>query len=126
MNGTRPIEGEHVLLVEDEVLIAMEVEDMLLELGAREVTLCGTYEVADRAVADGRAGVAVFDMNLHGRPATPLIERFVTGGGRAVVASGYALDPQLERLDVVLLAKPYDEERMADALRRLCQRPAAA
>lgn len=114
----RPIEGERVLLVEDEVLIAMEVEDILRDLGASDVTLCGTYETASRAVEANAARVGVFDVNLHGRPATPLIERFVAAGGRAVVASGYALDPEVAALDVVLLSKPYDEERMASALRQ--------
>lgn len=115
---TKPIEGEHVLLVEDEVLIAMEVEDILRDLGAEDVTLCGNYEMASQAVDTTSARVGVFDVNLHGRVATPLIERFVARGGRAIVASGYALDPEVEAMDVVLLSKPYDEERMASALTR--------
>lgn len=121
-----PIDGAHVLLVEDEVLIAMEVEDMLRDLGASDVTLCGTYEMAEQAVATTPARVGVFDVNLHGRPATPLIERFVGRGGRAIVASGYELDARFQALDVVPLAKPYDEERMASALRQVIGRPAAA
>ena len=117
----RPVEGQHVLVVEDEVLIAMEVEDMLREFGAADVTLCGTYEVASRAVETTDASVGIFDVNLHGRVATPLIERFMARGGRAVVASGQTNDPHIKALDVVVLAKPYDEESMARALRQVAK-----
>ena len=119
---TRPVEGRHVLLVEDEILISMEVEDLLMEFGASEVTVCGTYETAAEAVETTTARLGIFDMDLRGRQATPLVARFMERGGRAVVASGNADDPRYAALDVVLLAKPFDEERMARALAQAVRR----
>ena len=112
---------EHVLLVEDEALIAFEAEDLLRDLGAREVKVCANYDQAERALEEleGKAELplAVFDMNLNGRLSTPLIERFSHMGGRVVIATGYELDDALvERLRAVHLVKPYDERRLAAAI----------
>lgn len=116
-SGARPLDGQHVLLVEDEALIAFEAEDLLLELGAGEVTVCSTYAQANSAVEQVEPGLGVFDLNLSGRHATPLVERFLQRGGRAIVATGYELEADVARLDVIHLMKPYDKARMAQALR---------
>ena len=123
--GHSPAPPSHVLLIEDEALIAFEAEDLLGDLGVGEVSLCANYEQAERAIDDleskgagnGDLPLGLFDMNLNGRLSTPLIERFVALGGKVVVATGYELDPEMvERLGVVHLVKPYDEHRLRRAL----------
>ena len=114
--AARPLHGQHVLLVEDEALIAFEAEDLLLELGAGEVTVCSTYAQASRTIEEAAIELGVFDLNLSGRHATPLVARFLERGGRAIVATGYELEDDVARLGVVHLMKPYDKARMAQAL----------
>ena len=61
-----------VLAVEDEALLAFDLEDMLHELGFRDVTVCGSYADAEAALAARAFGYAIFDLNLDGRMSTPL------------------------------------------------------
>ena len=112
-----------VLLVEDEALIAFEAEDLLRDLGADDVTVCWSFEAAEKAVdgvlsGDGdRPGLAVFDLNLNGTLSTPLVERWAEAGGSVVLATGYELEEEfVQRVRGVHLVKPYDERRLRAAL----------
>ena len=117
-----PLDGGTVLLVEDEALIAFEAEDLLRDLGASEVTVCSSFSTAAEAVDTTDHAYAIFDLNLNGRLSTPLIERFVGRGGRAVIATGYELeDGFVEALRAIHLIKPYNGRRLAEALNRLSE-----
>ena len=117
---TSPLAGGGLLLVEDEALIAFEAEDLLRDLGAGEVTVCSSFATAERAVEETEHAYAVFDLNLNGKLSTPLIERFVERGGRAVIATGYELEPNFTaRLGAIHLIKPYNGRRLREALTEL-------
>lgn len=63
----------NVVIVEDEFLVALQLEDILLELDYRVV---GTFP--DKAAADGLeapADVALVDLNLRDGPTGPAIAR---------------------------------------------------
>ena len=118
-----PLDGGGLLLVEDEALIAFEAEDLLRDLGAGDVTVCASFKAAEREVEETDHAFAVFDLNLNGKLSTPLIERFVERGGRAVIATGYELEPNFTaRLGAIHLIKPYNGRRLAEALTELARR----
>ena len=118
--ATRPLEGGSLLLVEDEALIAFEAEDLLRDLGAAEVTVCSSYAMAEAEVETTSHAYGVFDLNLNGKLSTPLIERFVERGGRAVIATGYELEGGfVARLGAIHLIKPYNGRRLREALTEL-------
>ena len=107
---------------EDEALIAFEAEDLLRDLGAGDVTICSSFDAAAREIERTEHAYAVFDLNLNGKLSTPLIERFVERGGRAVIATGYELDAGfVARLGAIHLIKPYNGRRLSDALTELSE-----
>ena len=85
--------GLRVLVVEDEALVAMQLEDMLDELGCVVVDVAGTVSrgvalAADAAVAlDG----AILDVNLGGEKVYPVAERLAARGVPFVFCTGYGV-----------------------------------
>jgi DNA-binding response OmpR family regulator len=106
-----------ILAVEDEGLIAMELEDLLGDLGHEVIGPAATVESALTLLEGARPDAAVVDANLGGESARPVVEALQAGGIPVVLASGY--EPQdLETLGlgVPLLRKPYSRRELADAL----------
>ena len=96
-----------LLLVEDELLIAMDLEDVLRERGVADLTLAADYEQAAAAL-DARAfDLVVFDLDLEGVSSLPLVEARHAAGGASIVTSGYESPPRaLAALGVPVLGKP--------------------
>src|SRR5258707_14181100 len=75
MNDNHPLSGVTVLVVEDDLLLAMDIEETLGGLGAVVVDVCHTLDEAmARAEADDFA-VAVLDFSLGSDSVTPLARR---------------------------------------------------
>ena len=62
----QPLEGVAVLLVEDNMLIALEAEEMLTDLGARRVVPASTLRAAEEAVLAHEFGFAMLDISVGG------------------------------------------------------------
>ncbi|HET6375603.1 MAG TPA: response regulator, partial [Methylocella sp.] len=60
------LEGCGVLIVEDEAMVAIVLEDLLLELGCRVVGIVARVETALASVAARNFDVAILDVNLKG------------------------------------------------------------
>ena len=71
------LDGKHVLLIEDSMLIALTAEDVLRELGAGEVTVAPTTSAAKKAIAQGGIDLAVLDFNLGNETSLPIAEELV-------------------------------------------------
>jgi CheY-like chemotaxis protein len=109
--------GLRVLVVEDEMTIALLVEDMLIELGHDVVELAMRLPQAEKLARETEFDVAVLDVNLDGRRSFPvadiLIERgipflFATGYGASGVDAAYAHYP--------ILTKPFMTEELKSAI----------
>ena len=75
MNDNKPLSGVTVLVVEDDLFLAMALEDTLVGMGAVVVDVCHTLdEGMARANADAFA-VAVLDFSLGSHSVTPLARR---------------------------------------------------
>jgi ActR/RegA family two-component response regulator len=75
MNDNNPLSGVNVLVVEDDLFLAMALEDTLVGMGAVVVDMCHTLDEAmTRADADDFA-VAVLDFSLGSHSVTPLARR---------------------------------------------------
>jgi DNA-binding response OmpR family regulator len=107
-----------VLIVEDEVLIALEAEAELLRAGSRAMTRAHSIEEAERYITSAPFDVAILDVNLNGRPSFPLADLLADRGISFVFASGYSdLDALPERWrDVPLVNKPYSTAELAAAI----------
>jgi CheY-like chemotaxis protein len=114
--------GRRILVVEDEALVAMLVEDALLDAGAIVLGPVATVAEALALLVQETPDVAVLDLNLAGETSTPVADRLVTMGVPFVVATGYGADGLPPgHATVPVLAKPYDPDDLTTALGRLCR-----
>lgn len=111
------------LVVEDNVIIAMEAEDLLQNLGFQDCRVAGTVRDALAQLESGEIAFAMLDVNL-GKETSELVAQ--TLSERAIpfiFASGYgegtALDGRFAHIPVV--TKPYGEHDVRAALQRLPQ-----
>lgn len=103
------LEKKRILILEDDPLLALDLEDFFTELGAKVIGPVSSVEQALQAVSSGIDG-AVLDLNLRGVYSYPVIEILAKAGTPLVVCSGYAElpDTRTELTDIVLLPKPCD------------------
>lgn len=103
------LENKRILILEDDPLLALDLEDFFTELGAKVIGPVSSVEQALQAVSSGIDG-AVLDLNLRGVYSYPVIEILAKAGTPLVVCSGYAElpDTRTELTDIVLLPKPCD------------------
>lgn len=107
-----------VFIVEDEALVALNLEDMLMELGFEIAGQAMRLEAALKQIEGGvGAGVAILDVNLAGTPVFPVAEKLVERGIPIVFATGYGRSglPD-EWRDRPVLQKPYTLEEVAAVL----------
>jgi CheY-like chemotaxis protein len=117
------LRGRRILVVEDEALVAMLVEDALMDAGC---TVLGPATSVSQALAllrHNRPEAAVLDLNLCGETSEPVADALVSLGVPFLVATGYGAEglPPGHR-DVPVLAKPYDPAELTATLARLCDR----
>lgn len=101
------LKGLRILLVEDEAMIAMLVEDMLIDGGAEVVGPAGGVKAALAAIAENDAiDGALLDVNLGGEQSFEVADAlsarnipfvFVTGYGGAGVRDRYPDAPTLQK-----------------------------
>jgi CheY-like chemotaxis protein len=115
---SRTLLGRRILVVEDDAMIAMMVEDMLLDLGCTVIGPAGGLEEAVRLAAGDRAlDGALLDVNLNGQSVFPLADDLRTRGVPIVFCSGYG-EGGLRDVDKAsgFLRKPYRTGELAEAL----------
>ena len=123
MSATPILDGLSVLVVEDEAIISFLLEDMLAELGAREVRTAASVAGALSAIDQLKPDVAVLDVNLGGERAYPIAESLEKEGVPFVFTTGYGksgLDPRWASR--VVVQKPFTAPIMSAALAGLLGR----
>lgn len=113
LNPTR----RRILVVEDEVLVAMQLEDMLGELGHEVAASCARLDEAVSTARTIACDLAVLDINLSGQKSFPVAEALKERGVPFLFATGYGgsvLPPGLAGTQV--LHKPYSLEDLKSAL----------
>lgn len=111
-----------ILAVEDEAMIAMELKDMLEELGHEVIGPAATVDDALALLKQTAPDAAVVDANLTGQSARPVVESLSKAGIPMVLASGY--EPrELSDLEIsgVLVRKPYSKKDLDNALSKAVQ-----
>lgn len=110
--------GRHVLVVEDEALVAMLLETMLQDMGCRVLGPAARVEEAlETVAAEARIDAAILDVNVAGRTVYPVAEALAARGVPLVFSTGYGLgglDPAWSHC--VAVQKPYTEPMIQQAL----------
>lgn len=119
-------ESVTVLVVEDEILIAMDLEAILLEQGLRVIGPCATLEDAHAAIQDASPDLAMLDFDLCGVSSLPLARElhrrdipfaFLTGSSGNDAAAR-------EFKNCAILHKPFDLKELIDTVKSLALKSA--
>jgi two-component system, response regulator PdtaR len=115
-----PSSGRLVLVVEDELLIAMDLEQLLRRHGWRVLGPAATVAGALRLLAGETPDVALLDVNLGSEPVTPVAEALRARGVPFVLASAYHVPAQAAAAlaGAPNIGKPTGERRLLAALAR--------
>ena len=114
-----PFEGDPLILVlEDQMLIAMDVEATLTDHGARRIVTASSAAEALSRLRDGLPDLAVLDVNLGQGTSIPVAQELRRKGIPFVFATGYGdkavIPPELK--DAPMVRKPFDGESLVAAL----------
>ena len=117
------LEGKRVLIVEDEVLVAMLVEDGLHDAGAEVVgpatTVGEALRLIEGATADGGLSAAVLDIKLAGEAVRPVADRLAALGVPFLFATGYGEGCDTGGHAAPVLHKPFDPGELIVAVHAL-------
>ncbi|WP_417683986.1 HWE histidine kinase domain-containing protein [Roseibium sp.] len=115
---------ETVLLIEDNVIIALDAEDMLKSNGFADVRVHNRVSDALAYLDQETCGFAVLDINLGDETSLDIADRLVELGIPFIFASGYGDSTGLpERFqNAVVLTKPYTAENLDTCLAEMLSR----
>ena len=103
--------GYNILLVEDNIIIAMDVESMLLGLGASAVRIVETVTEALALVEAETFDFALLDVNLGRETSAPVARALQTAGAAFALMTGYGDQSAgvAEFAGAAVVTKPFDE-----------------
>ncbi|WP_165690818.1 response regulator [Consotaella salsifontis] len=119
--------GKKILVVEDEFMIAIDIEASLEELGAN-VACAGTLERALEAVESDRFDGVVLDLNLAGKEVYPVADILARQGIPFFFHTGHGVKSVLRNRypDAVVCQKPCLSHELVDALASVMMKTADA
>lgn len=115
-----------IFIVEDEAVVARRIEQFCRRLlGSRleAVRVLETFDAASAALAESPIDLLMLDLNLGGQDGMDLLASSVAGAFHTIIISGnteHALRA-FEHGVIDFVAKPFTEERFAQALRRVTE-----
>ena len=125
MRGTEA-EDLRILIVEDEFLIALELESSLLDAGYRVVGIAVTAKEAVAMARSEQPDLVIMDIRLADRSdgVDAAVELFDTFGIRSIFASAHADAETRKRAapakPVGWVQKPYSAEALIRLIREVC------
>lgn len=122
--GTPPTEelprDLRIMLLEDQMLIAMDVEGMFADRGFSAVSTVSSVAEAMKLIGRAPPAIAVLDVNLGDGTSLEVAERLRALSIPFIFATGYGeggiIPPELS--DVPVVRKPYDAEVLLRTLQR--------
>lgn len=116
------LKGKRILVVEDELLIALLLEDLLGEMGCVLAGSAPTLEEGARLAEQEGIDAAILDVNVAGMQVFPLAETLAARGLPFVFSTGYGAEGLPERWrGCPVAAKPFDLEDLRRALEAALQ-----
>lgn len=114
------LSGRRILVVEDERLIALDIQGILEKWGCRVVGPVATAAAALALLADERPDSAILDVHLVGGTSEPIATAMQAIKRPFVVMTAYPRSHLTGALsDAPLLSKPVDEKKLGQELSTL-------
>ena len=114
-----PLSGYSILILEDEFLIAMDIEQICLDCGALETHIVHQLEqLDDHLVHDGRFDAAVLDLKIGGQSTIPVARALAGRNIPFVFATGMGRTEEIDSVfpGVAVVPKPYSGEDLVNSL----------
>jgi light-regulated signal transduction histidine kinase (bacteriophytochrome)/CheY-like chemotaxis protein len=122
---TEPLSGLDVLVVEDQLVIAMDLENVLSDHGARAIYTAASAAEALRIIAAKNVDVAVLDVNLGVGTSMEVADELVRRSVPFIFATGYgdtAMIPGALR-SIPVVRKPHEAQSLVAAVARVLSLP---
>ena len=121
------LEGLRILVLEDEFLIAMDVEQLCRDHGAENVMIRRSLDEIEAGLG-AEFDAAIIDVLLGGASTLEFAARLRDSNRPFVFASGYTDIDEISKLfpGVALIGKPYSGDDLVEALATACGRDTAS
>ena len=122
--GVANLSGKRILLVEDEPLVAMEMESELTSQGLEVIGPATNLESAIQMIAGHTFEAALVDANLGGKSVEEVAAALAQKGVPFAFATGYGREalPTAFR-NAALLSKPFDPDSLISVVSKLLSEP---
>ena len=122
-HGEQDLSQVELLLVEDQMLIAADVESILAEHGLEKVTTAPSVTEALRRLEKLTPDIAILDVNLGSGTSMPVAQELLRRDIPFVFATGYSDRSTIpEHLDVPVLRKPYESSALIRTISRVLEK----
>jgi light-regulated signal transduction histidine kinase (bacteriophytochrome) len=114
----RPLAGFNVLIVEDNLIVALEAEDLLRSLGAKSLVAVSTIAAAVKVRETTSIDFALLDINLGFENSFGFAASLRASNTPFLFASGYGEQRKVGQtlLTELTVSKPYDRDALQNAI----------
>ncbi len=110
-------EGLRFMVVDDEMIVALDLEDMLTELGHQVVETASRVERGLEIARTCDLDMAILDINVRGVLSFPIASILRDRGVPVIFASGYGQRGLIDGFqDAHVLTKPFDIDGLAQVV----------
>jgi CheY-like chemotaxis protein len=122
------LDGLRILVLEDEFLIAMDVEQLCRDYGASDVIIARNLEEIDPQNLTSQFDAAIVDLMLDGASTLDFATGLRQSGIPFVFASGYSDMDEIKTSfpNIRLVGKPYSGADLIEAVAAACGRTSFA
>lgn len=124
---TKLLSGLRILIVEDEMLVLMNIEMALADLGCSMFVAAGNVSAALVQIKQHKFDAAILDVNLAGETSYPIADELARRGVPFAFSTGYGDHGDRADLnDRPVLRKPYLHAALVAVLNQLLGAPLPA
>lgn len=110
-----------VLVIEDEMMVAMGLEMALADAGYEVIGPFGRLEQALEAARNDQVDVALLDVNLRGEPVFPVADALAARGIPYAFLTGYGRESLPAGVDCRrILSKPFQATALVATVQAMC------
>ena len=114
------VQGSRILIVEDEMLVAMMIEDMIADMGLVPAAVAGRLQQGVDLAGKLDIDAAVLDVNLDGEQSFPVARVLRERGIPFFFATGYGAKGIADEFkQSLVLQKPFNAAELESAFRSI-------